>query len=69
MKFKPLYCEDRLRKKIINPEGDTGIVTLWTKSKIIEEDLANKLPDLFKKKFFFGGHNQSLWEWTSRNAS
>ncbi|MFA6405261.1 MAG: thymidylate synthase [Candidatus Paceibacterota bacterium] len=29
MKFEPLYYEGRLR--VVNPEGDVGVVTLWSK--------------------------------------
>lgn len=50
MEFKPLYYKGGLERKIINPYGNTGILTLWTKPKNMEEGLRNNFPELFNKK-------------------
>jgi len=47
MKFEPLFFKDKL--KIINDEGNVGIITLWTKPIIIENILKEKCPELFEK--------------------
>lgn len=47
MKFEPLFFKDQL--KIINYEGNVGIITLWTKPIIIENMLKQKCPELFEK--------------------
>jgi len=47
LKFDPLYYQDRL--KIINPEGDVGITTLWSKvesaHQVLEEAGVDLSPD------------------------
>lgn len=47
MEFKPLYYKNNL--EIINPEGDTGIITLWSKPDSIKEEIFSKYPSLSKK--------------------
>lgn len=47
MEFKPVYYADKLN--IINPDGDTGIVTLWYKADIFKEKLKQSYPALFEK--------------------
>ncbi len=45
MEFKPLYYKEKLN--IINPEGDSGIVTLWSHPLRTRERLERNLPSLF----------------------
>ena len=49
MKFEPVYFKSFLKDKIINPEGNVGIVTLWSKPYKIRADLQKQFPNLFEK--------------------
>lgn len=49
MDFRPIYYKERLEKKVINPEGTVGVVTLWSKWRDLAQRIQISFPDLFYK--------------------
>jgi len=62
MEFKPIYYKERVnvidtshpqfvkdKINVVNPEGYSGIVTLWTKPEDVWQELLERFPRLFEK--------------------
>ncbi len=48
MKFSPLYHSERLEKRLINPNGTAGVITLWSKWRNIAARIGEKHPSLLE---------------------
>lgn len=49
MKFEPTYYKERLEKRVINPSGTVGVVTLWSKWRDVSKKYRENSPVLFEK--------------------
>lgn len=49
MEFKPIYYPERLERRVINPAGTVGVVTLWSKWRNVAKRVKERFPELMEE--------------------